>query len=63
VNGVIALILFAISFPLLTFVSLRGRPDLRIDSKTGLRLLGPAVSAAILAATAWGLVEIAESLL
>ncbi len=60
---VVALIIFAIAFPLLTLASLSGRPDLRIDSKTGLRLLGPAISAVMLAAIAWSLVELVEWLL
>jgi len=62
-SEVVALIVFAMAFPLLTFISLRGRPDLRIDSRTGLRLLGPAISAVMLAGIAWGLAELVEWLL
>jgi hypothetical protein len=62
-SEVVALIVFAVAFPLLTLVTVWGRPDLRIDSKTGLRLLGPVVSAVLLAVTAWALVELAQWLL
>jgi hypothetical protein len=62
-SEVIALIAFAIAFPLLTFVSLRARPDLRIDAKAGLRLLGPAISAVMFAVATWRLANLVEWLL